>query len=203
MKQITHALFLIVMALSIKSFAQQAILNGSIAVNSSTITSLRFYASEATNHVVGRFNADGSINTYIVDEDGMTNLRGGANFLQYYESGNVVVANIDVWLSRGTYYLVFKNNNILSAKTVVGNVSIVSERSKNPQNVGTNTNDDEDDPFRCTVKRGGANLIFDSGRVKLLSAGAKLQLLEVKARYSKVSTISYRGRILSNRITCR
>ena len=202
MKKVTQALFLLLVVFSIKSFAQDAILNGSIAVNTSTTTWLRFYAPEASNQVVGRFKAEGSINAYIVDEDGLTNLRGGGTFLQYYESGNVVVANIDIRLPRGTYYLVFKNNNILSAKTVIGNVSIISDRSESPRNVVTNANDEED-PFRCTVKRGGANLILDSGKVKFLSAGAKLQLLEVKSRYSKVSTISYRGRILSNRIICK
>ncbi|MFN0140160.1 MAG: hypothetical protein ACKVQW_08750 [Pyrinomonadaceae bacterium] len=200
MKQITQVLFLIVVAFSINSLAQQAILNGSIAVNTSTLTWIRFYAPETSNHIVGRFKSEGSINAYIVDDDGLTNLRGGSNFLQYYDSGNVVVANIDIRLSRGTYYLVFKNNNILSAKTVGGNVSIVSEGRENPQN--SMADDSEDDPFRCTVKRGGANLILESGKVRFLSAGAKLQLLEVKAKYSKVSTISYRGRILSKRITC-
>lgn len=198
MKYVAQTLFLIFVALSINSFAQQAILNGSVAVNTSSWISLRFYAPDESNHVTGRFKAEGSIDAYIVDEDGLTNFRGGSNFLQYYQSGNIVVANIDVWLSRGTYYLVFRNNNILSAKTVVGYVGLGSEAPKNP----VNTSGDDDDPFRCTVKRGGANLILSSGKVKFLSAGARLQLLEVKSRYSRVSTISYTGRILSKRISC-
>lgn len=186
MKRIAHtitAIFLFTAA----CFAQdEALLNGSIAVNASSWQAISFSVTGRTGTVTGRFTAQGSINAYILDADGLTNFRGGAQTETFYNSGNVIVANINVTLPRGYYYLVFRNNNILSAKTVFGNITLkTNSRTSNGS---------------CTVKRGGGNFYRDSDERRIrLRAGTRLAFVEesgnafFRVRYKRtVGTISGR-----------
>lgn len=75
--------------------------------------------------VRGRFRAESDIECYIMDEDAYENFRTHHVSSTYYNSGRVTVANINVLLSEGRYYLVFSNGySIISNKAVTANVYI-------------------------------------------------------------------------------
>lgn len=191
MRNLTHTLALSIVVLVAGAAGQDVpLLNGSIAVNTSSYVTIPFYVEGSMATVTGRFTAQGSINAYILDSDGFTNFRGGAQAPTYYNSGNIIVANINVTLSQGSYVLVFQNNNILSNKTVFGNITLKSARRKAL--------------IECAVRKGGATVIrIEDGEKILLSEGASLLLVKRSAKYSIVETISYRATVLTSRIYCR
>jgi len=89
----------------------------------------RFGVPENGGNVVGRFRASGGggndVEVYILDEDGFENFKNGHRVQTYYNSGRVTVANIDVSLSSGTYYLIFSNTfSAVSNKAVNGRVTL-------------------------------------------------------------------------------
>jgi hypothetical protein len=74
-------------------------------------------------HVAGMFRAQGGrgndIRVIIVDGMGLENLNNHNQFRAYYDSGKVTVANIDVQLGPGTFYMVFDNSfSLLTNKLV-------------------------------------------------------------------------------------
>ena len=89
----------------------------------------RFGVPDNGGNVVGRFRASGGggndVEVYILDEDGFENFKNGHRVQTYYNSGRVTVANINVSLSSGTYYLIFSNTfSSVSNKAVNGNVAL-------------------------------------------------------------------------------
>lgn len=92
-------------------------------------TWFRFGVPESGGNVVGRFRASGGsgndVEAYILDEDGFENFKNGHRVQTYYNSGRVTVANINVPLSSGTYYLIFSNTfSAVSNKAVNGRVAL-------------------------------------------------------------------------------
>lgn len=83
--------------------------------------------------VVGRFSARGGLSNdilvYIVDEDGMINVRNGHRAKLYYNSGQVAVGSINVELQPGRYHIVLDNtNSIASIMTVSNDITLVYHR---------------------------------------------------------------------------
>lgn len=175
------------------AIGQQAILNGSIAVNTSSNVAIPFYVGESGGIVTGRFRAEGSINAYILDSDGLINFRGGTNAPTYYNSGNIIVANINVRLSQGSYYLVFHNQNILSNKSVFGSITVRSVESER-STAGI-----------CTVRRGGATIFPENTQRRIrLKAGTKLTLIEERGnRFVLVRHGRIVADVLASEINCK
>jgi hypothetical protein len=89
----------------------------------------RFGVPDSGGNVVGRFRASGGggndVEVYILDEDGFENFKNGHRVQTYYNSGRVTVANINISLSSGTYYLIFSNTfSAVSNKAVNGRVAL-------------------------------------------------------------------------------
>ena len=89
----------------------------------------RFGVPSNGGNVVGRFRASGGsgndVEVYILDEDGFENFKNGHRVRTFYNSGRVTVANINVSLSSGAYYLIFSNTfSGVSNKAVNGRVSL-------------------------------------------------------------------------------
>ena len=81
-------------------------------------------------HVVGKFSASGGFSNdilvYIVDEEGMINVRNGHRARLYYNSGRAAVGSINVELKPGRYHIVLDNtNSIASVMTVTNDITFV------------------------------------------------------------------------------
>lgn len=104
------------------------IFNGSVAVNPSGMVWFPIDADNMGGRVIGRFQAQGGtsndIECFIVDEDGLLNLRNGNQAWTFYRSGRVTVADINVFLVGRRYYLVFSNRTGWVARNVFGSVGM-------------------------------------------------------------------------------
>ncbi len=195
------AIFLLAAACTAAT-AQRVLLNGSIAVPAGRHYRIPFDVTADANHVIGRFNAQGSINTFILDNDGYTNFSGGSQSATYYNSGNVVVANINVRLSPGSYYLVFQNKNILDNKTVDGNIGLYSDRPINTYN--SERREPMETPSVCTVKRSGATFYLTGSRLTVrLKSGTRLQYIDHPATTVFVRYKGSEGVVMPSTVICR
>jgi hypothetical protein len=102
------------------------ITNGAAAVKAGALSWYTFVvpAGATTVAVNGHFSATGGsgndIECYIVDDDGLTNLKNGHQARAYFNSGKVTEAKIGAVLAMpGTYYLVLDNRfSLLTPKAV-------------------------------------------------------------------------------------
>ncbi len=80
--------------------------------------------------VLGRLEGTGGIKgefeCFIMDDDGLVNLRNGQNSWTFYNSGRVVVAKINVTLTPGFYYLVIRNLSPWTTRSVTGSVIVTN-----------------------------------------------------------------------------
>lgn len=79
--------------------------------------------------VVGKFSASGGtgndVEVFITDEDGLINFKNHHGFSGWYNSHKVTVADINVPLSNGDYYLVFSNSfSLMSNKAVQADIKL-------------------------------------------------------------------------------
>lgn len=122
-------------ALSASAQQDQRIMQGSIALNAGYYWMIPFSVTDEAT-VQGRFSVQGGSNdiyAYIVDEDGLTNFKNNNQFLVFYESGKVTVANINTRLVPGFYYFLFSNKHaVWYSKTVTGTIDIVYEKRETP-----------------------------------------------------------------------
>lgn len=93
-----------------------------LTVQASGYTWYDFNFNETTN-LKGRFRASGGnrndIEVYIMDADNFENWKNGNQARTYYNSGRVTVANFNVRLAEGNYYMVFNNRwSIMTPKAV-------------------------------------------------------------------------------------
>ena len=109
------------------------IVNTAITVNAGSFAWYPFSVPENANTlaVTGHFTATGGsgndIIVYILDEDGLANLKNGHPTRTYYNSEKVTQSSIQAVLppAPGTYYLVFDNRfSLLTPKAVQVNASL-------------------------------------------------------------------------------
>lgn len=102
--------------------------SSTIAVNANTMTWLPFpiQGNWGSPTISAHFQASGGgrndIRAYVVDEDGLTNLKNNAQGQAYYNSGQVSAGEFRVTFPNqaANYYVVFDNRfSLFSAKTVV------------------------------------------------------------------------------------
>lgn len=104
--------FVILLVMIAGTSAQTVIAEKAISVNAGSSAWLDFPFTQPTR-LWGKFRASGGkndIEVYIVDDDGLENLRNGNQFSYYYFSGRVTVGTFDKRLPRGNYHLVFNNS---------------------------------------------------------------------------------------------
>jgi hypothetical protein len=77
----------------------------------------------------GNFTAQGGakndIQAFIVDNNGLTNLKNGNSARTFYSSGMITVDNFDLYLQPGQYFILFNNKfSVFSNKVVSVNYTI-------------------------------------------------------------------------------
>lgn len=77
--------------------------------------------------LTGSFRAlsGGPLYVYLFDESNFQNWKGGGNFTILYNSGKVVVGDIDMPMTEGEYYVVFSNKHSwITSKIVNADISL-------------------------------------------------------------------------------
>lgn len=109
----------------------QRIVNDAFTLSAGEITQYKFTIPNKSGNarIVGNFNASGgsdnAIFVLITNETGLQNLKNGNNPKAYYSSGKVMMDDISVTLSPGTYYIVFSNaHSLLTPKAVTASINL-------------------------------------------------------------------------------
>lgn len=105
------------------------IVNTAFTVKAGDARYWEFRVGSKGGNVVGRFRAEGGggndIKCLILDSDSFENWRNGHTVRTYYTSGKITVANINVSLGEGNYFLVFDNTySVLTSKAVTAKVEM-------------------------------------------------------------------------------
>jgi len=123
--------FVLTTSVTVSAQQDQRIMQGSIALNAGYYWMIPFSVTDDAT-VQGRFSVQGGSNdiyAYIVDEDGLTNFKNNNQFLVFYESGKVTVANVSTRLVPGFYYFLFSNKHaVWYSKTVTGTIDVVYDK---------------------------------------------------------------------------
>ncbi|MGH9971992.1 MAG: hypothetical protein ACREBG_29960 [Pyrinomonadaceae bacterium] len=119
---------LLFVSVSLGTPSERYIVNSAFTVRASQARYWDFYTGQDGARVLGRFRAEGGggndIEVYILDEDQFENWMNGHRTSTYYNSGRVTVANINVNVPPGHFFLVFNNKySILTSKAVTASVS--------------------------------------------------------------------------------
>ena len=109
----------------------QNLVNGTITVPAGECYYKSFSVTSIMQNamVTGSFQASGGsrndIVTLIMDDMAFNNWVNGHQVQFYYQSGQITVANIDVFLPSGEYYLVFSNTfSTFTSKNVITRVDL-------------------------------------------------------------------------------
>jgi len=106
----------------------KSLINGSVAIQARGWWLNGFEVSERGGAVVGRFRAEGGSNDiycHVMDADQYENFKNGNEFVTFYSSGRVTVANLNVRLPAGIYFLVFSNRHaVATPKTIYGTIEL-------------------------------------------------------------------------------
>jgi len=110
----------------------QTVVNSAATVNAASFAWYTFVVPDGANTVAvnGHFAATGGagndIDCYILDEDGLANLKNGHETRTYFNSGKVTQAKIGAAsLMPGTYYIVLDNRfSLITPKAVQINATL-------------------------------------------------------------------------------
>lgn len=115
------ALFTILLAFVTTTNAQKVLAERAFTVDAGEFKWFEYDFSAATE-LKGRFRAQGGkndIEAYIMDADNFENWRNRNESTAYYSSGRVTVANFNVRLGAGKYFLIFSNRwSVMTPKAV-------------------------------------------------------------------------------------
>lgn len=85
-------------------------------------------ADMSNAHIKGKFEsvAGGPLYVYVMENADFQNYKGGGEFKVFYQSGKVVVGDVNVRLAPGSYHLVLSNTfSWITSKTVNADVELI------------------------------------------------------------------------------
>jgi hypothetical protein len=129
-KAVTSAILCTLLCVSVTSAIPEGryIVNTAFTVKAGQARYWEFDVGRKGCNVSGRFRAEGGsgndIEVYVLDADQFENWNNGHTTPTHYNSGRVTVANINVSLPSGHFFLVFNNKySVVTSKAITASVA--------------------------------------------------------------------------------